>query len=271
MISQCAQRLPDAALVPPFAGMNQIRFDGSALGSALSAPRTGTPRSAAVTDGSEHGLTRPRPPHTSRRLALRPMHLHLGSCRRPQARYAHGRRGRPPDRDRRDRRRDGPQDPCRAVRARVGGRRGDHRRRRSGSSPGASARRPSVRDAHQGHPPGCRGGVNGMTPGQELKRLRQRAIRQLIGHEVHTPDVIPSGRRASLLAVLLTMLASGYSPSPRRPSAVTSPSSGCSRRRGPTAMSTSRRRTSPHAPRSQCRSIRPRPTSAFAGSSPTSR
>jgi hypothetical protein len=30
--------------VPPFAGMSQIRFVGSAQGSALSAPRSGTPR-----------------------------------------------------------------------------------------------------------------------------------------------------------------------------------------------------------------------------------
>ncbi len=33
-----------ARISAPFAGMTQIRFDGSALGSALSAPRTGTPR-----------------------------------------------------------------------------------------------------------------------------------------------------------------------------------------------------------------------------------
>ena len=35
---------PSTATCAPFAGMTRIRFDGYTLGSALSAPRTGTPR-----------------------------------------------------------------------------------------------------------------------------------------------------------------------------------------------------------------------------------
>ncbi len=55
--------------------------------------------------------------------------------------------------DRRHRRRHGPQDPGRAVGARLGGLGGDHRRLRRGTGARACPRRPDVRHPHHRRPP----------------------------------------------------------------------------------------------------------------------
>ena len=87
----------------------------------------------------------------------------------------------------RHRRRDGAQGPGRARRARLGRRRGDHRRLVGARRAGPRPRRPDVRDADHAPTP-CRAGGRGderaQRPPAERPRLRrrerQRAIRELV-------------------------------------------------------------------------------------------
>ena len=100
-------------------------------------------------------------------------------------------RGGPPHRVRRHRRRHGAQDPGRARRARLGRRRGDHRRRLRPGRPRARPDRPDVRDAHHGHPrggcgrgvmtathPGCHAGAQAPPPAGHPRAHRVAAGRQ---------------------------------------------------------------------------------------------
>ncbi len=103
-------------------------------------------------------------------------------------------RGRDAHRIRRHRRRDGAQGPGRARGARLGRRRGDHRRLVRPRGPRTCPDRPDVRDAHHRDP--RRHAAGGMTMGvarqraaataparptsHDLKTQRQRAIRELV-------------------------------------------------------------------------------------------
>ncbi len=108
---------------------------------------------------------------------------------RPPTRCPDRGRGRDPDRDRGHRRRDGPQGPGRAQRARLGRGGGDHRGCGRTGRPAPGPHRPHLRHPDHGrsscHSRSSRHGrrrVTAMTiqTGHDTKQLRQRAIRELV-------------------------------------------------------------------------------------------
>ena len=180
-----------------------------------------------------------------------------------QARHAHGRRGGAPHRQRRDRQRDGPQDPARRCPRSAG------RPRRSSPTPSADnalkrARRRELRDPDHSRPASRSRRVSGdgMNSGPAARNSSGCVSGRSTARHRLAPDRQPAraGRRDR---PGLRRDAGDGQPRHRRPRAAQAPRA--------TARSMSRPRTSPRARRRRCR---PRPaavTTGCAGSSPTSR